>query len=71
MTSDTFTSIEEIQKDLISKANIKEVLSLLKNKTDIEDVNKALTQIHEELDLKCSNEYVIIKSSYFILIPYI
>ena len=74
MTSDTFNSIEEIQKDLMSKANIKEVLSLLKNKTDIEDVNKALTQIHEELDLKCSNEYVSYKTfligSYVLLVQH-
>jgi len=51
--SDTRGSIEDIQKDLVMKANIKETLNLLKNKADIDDVNKALTQIHEELDAKC------------------
>jgi len=35
MTTDTFQAIEELQKDNLSKANIKEVLSLLKNKTGI------------------------------------
>lgn len=54
--TDTRSSLEEIQKDLMMKANIKEILSLLKNKADIDDVNKALTQIHEELDSKCAME---------------
>jgi hypothetical protein len=58
MTTDTFQAIEEIQKDLMAKSNIKEVLTLLKNKPDIDDVNKALTQVHEELDLKCNLEQV-------------
>jgi len=31
---------------------------MLKGKTEIEDVNKALTQIHEELDQKNSLESV-------------
>jgi vacuolar-type H+-ATPase catalytic subunit A/Vma1 len=55
--TDTRNSLEEIQKDLVMKANIKETLNLLKNKADIDDVNKALTQIHEELDAKCSIEH--------------
>ena len=31
--SDAFQAIEDLQKDVMSKANIKEVVSLLKNKT--------------------------------------
>lgn len=54
--SDSRGLIEELQKDLMMKSNIKEILSLLKNKADIDDVNKALTQIHEELDTKCNIE---------------
>lgn len=54
--ADTRNSIEDINKDLMMKANIKEILNLMKNKADIDDVNKALTQIHEELDAKCSLE---------------
>jgi hypothetical protein len=56
--SDTRNSLEEIQKDLMMKSNIKEILNLMKNKADIDDVNKALTQIHEELDTKCNSEQV-------------
>lgn len=62
--ADTRNSIEEMQKDLMMKSNIKEILNLLKNKADIDDVNKALTQIHEELDIKCNLEQV--KQSVFI-----
>jgi hypothetical protein len=56
--NDTRFAIDELQKDLMMKANIKEMLTLLKNKSDIDDVNKALSQIHEELDLKCNIEHV-------------
>ena len=56
--NDSRNSIEEIQKDLMMKSNIKEILSLMKNKADIDDVNKALTQIHEELDSKCNTDQV-------------
>jgi hypothetical protein len=57
--NDTRQAVDELQKDLMMKANLKEMLHLLKNKSDIDDVNKALTQIHEELDLKCNVEQVI------------
>ena len=50
--------IESIEKEIITKSNIKENLNLLKNKSEIDDVNKALTQIHEELDSKCGIEQV-------------
>jgi hypothetical protein len=56
--TDTRSAVEEIQRDLMMKANIKEMLNLLKNKSDIDDVNKALTQIHEELDAKTAVEQV-------------
>ncbi len=56
--NDTRMAIEEVHKDLMMKANIKEMITLLKNKSDIDDVNKALSQIHEELDLKCNTEQV-------------
>ena len=54
--AETRNSFKDIQKDLMMKSNIKEILNLMKNKADIDDVNKALTQIHEELDAKCSLE---------------
>ena len=34
------------------KANIKEIITYLKGKANIDDVNKALIEIHNELDLK-------------------
>ena len=54
MVKETFSAINDLQKDIMSKSNINEVISLIKNKTEIEDVNKALIQIHDELDTKCS-----------------
>lgn len=56
---ETRNTIDYIQKDLVIKANIKEVFLHLKNKAEIDDVNKALTQIHDELDLKTNQEQVI------------
>lgn len=55
---DTRAAIEETQKELVMKANIKEILNLMKNKAEIDDVNKALTQIHDELDHKAGVEQV-------------
>ncbi len=40
MAQDTFQAIEDLQKDLMSKSNIKEVLSLMKNKTGKEFYNR-------------------------------
>ena len=60
MASDTFQAIEDLQKDVMGRASVKEVISLIKNKTEVEDVNKALTQIHEELDTKIGNDIVSI-----------
>jgi len=55
---DTRLALDEIQKDSLMKANIKEVLNLLKNKPDIYDVNASITKITEELDQKCALEKV-------------
>ena len=33
MVTDTFQAIEELQRDITSKSSIKEVISLIKNKT--------------------------------------
>lgn len=51
-------SMDDIQKDLMVKANIKEILNLLKNKPDLNEVNSAITRITEELDQKCPIEKV-------------
>lgn len=45
-----------IFQDIILKANIKDVCTLLDTKARIEDVNKSLTEIHKELDNKPSND---------------
>ena len=55
---DTRLALDDFQKDLLMKANIKEVLNLLKNKPDINDVNSSITKITEELDQKCSLDKV-------------
>ena len=41
------------------KANIKEMISLLKNKPDLIDINTSITRITEELDAKLTLEKVI------------
>ena len=46
--------IQEMKNDIILKSNIDETMSYLKNKADINDVNIALNQIHDELDIKLS-----------------
>ena len=38
--------------DINTKANIKEILSFLKNKAEVDDVNKALIDIHNEIEKK-------------------
>ena len=52
--NDTYLIIEEIKKELMIKSNIKEMISLLNKKSDIDKVNNALIHITEDLDLKCS-----------------
>ena len=46
--------IQEVKNDLILKSNIDETMSYLKDKANISDVNRALNQIHDELDIKLS-----------------
>ena len=56
--NDTRIAIDDIHKDLMIKANIKEMLSLLKNKPDLMDINNSITKITEELDLKLTLDKV-------------
>lgn len=51
-------AIEDINKDLMIKANIKEMISLLKNKPDLIDINNSITKITEELDMKLTLDKV-------------
>ncbi|OMJ77346.1 hypothetical protein SteCoe_23096 [Stentor coeruleus] len=44
--------IQELAKDILLKASIKDICTLLDMKANIEDVNIALTEIHRELDIK-------------------
>jgi hypothetical protein len=44
--------IEEIQNHLLQKSNIKDVCALLDMKSNIDDVNKALGDLHEEIEVR-------------------
>lgn len=44
--------LDDIGRDMGSKANIKDVCTLLDLKANIEDVNKALKDVHTDLDNK-------------------
>ena len=46
--------MEDFSKDILLKANIKDVISLLDMKSNIEDVNKVFFEINKELDLKAN-----------------
>ena len=48
----TSNALEDFSKDMLLKANIKDVCSLLDMKSNIEDVNKVFFEINKELDLK-------------------
>lgn len=48
------TKLDELQKDLLLKASIKDLCTLLDMKANIEEVNIALVGIHTELDQKNS-----------------
>lgn len=45
-----------MQKELMMKANIKDVSTIIDKKASIDDVNKALIEVHKELDLKSSQQ---------------
>eukprot|EP00357_Protocruzia_adherens_P011027 CAMPEP_0114975776 /NCGR_PEP_ID=MMETSP0216-20121206/2296_1 /TAXON_ID=223996 /ORGANISM="Protocruzia adherens, Strain Boccale" /LENGTH=802 /DNA_ID=CAMNT_0002336613 /DNA_START=61 /DNA_END=2469 /DNA_ORIENTATION=+ len=49
-------ALEDVGKDMLLKANIKDVCTLLDMKSNIDDVNKALTEVHKELDQKSAAE---------------
>lgn len=52
--NDSRCALEEMQKELSLKSNLKEVNLLICKKADIEKVNQALIQVTEDLDAKCS-----------------
>ena len=52
----TRIAIEELSKELLSKAYVKDVCTLLDMKASIDDVNSALMDIHKELDSKISTQ---------------
>lgn len=49
-------TLSNMKTDLERKANIKDVCLILDQKPNIDDVNKALTEIHTELDTKASED---------------
>ena len=46
----------QLEEDIGQKSNIKDVCTLLDKKSNIEDVNRALSEIHTELDSKTEDE---------------
>lgn len=48
----TKSILDDVGRDMSSKANIKDVCTLLDLKANIEDVNKALKDVHGDLDSK-------------------
>lgn len=47
---------EMFKKELVLKASIKDVCILLDSKANIEDINKALSEIHKEIELKANHD---------------
>ncbi|CAG9312921.1 unnamed protein product [Blepharisma stoltei] len=50
--SSTKLALEEVARDMLVKSNIKDMCTLLDMKANIDDVNKVLSEIHKELDVK-------------------
>ena len=70
--NDSRAVLDEMQKELSMKSNLKDINLLICKKADIEKVNQALIQITEDLDGKCSIQQVkislLLKYYYFSLI---
>lgn len=49
-------SLDSLEKEMLLKANIKDVCTLLDMKANISDTNRALSEIHKELDTKVNFE---------------
>jgi hypothetical protein len=57
MTSESIAKkLCQVSEDLSQKPNIKDVCVLFDQKANIEDVNKALEEIHTELDSKANDD---------------
>ncbi|CAG9318475.1 unnamed protein product [Blepharisma stoltei] len=52
----TKTALEEVARDMLVKANIKDMCTLLDMKANVDDVNKILSDIHKELDSKARGD---------------
>lgn len=48
--------LDSLENDLASKINADEVKDMINQKCNIDDVNKALTVVHDELDTKANSE---------------
>jgi len=55
----TTSILDEVGRDMGSKANIKDVCTLMDLKANIEDVNKALKDVHKDLDGKTEQKTVV------------
>jgi hypothetical protein len=47
-------NLDILTKDLVLKANVKDICQLLDQKANVEDINKILLEIHKELDAKAA-----------------
>lgn len=52
----TELALEDVAKDMLIKCNIKDVCALLDMKANIDDTNKALSEVHKELDSKLNTD---------------
>lgn len=52
----TNNALEDFSKEMLLKANIKDICALLDMKCNIEDVNKVFLEIHKEMDLKTNHD---------------
>lgn len=55
----TKAALEEVGKDMLLKASVKDICTLLDMKASVEDVNQALMDVHKELDSKANHHEVI------------
>ena len=51
----TELALEDVAKDMLLKCNIKDICALLDMKPNIDDINKALSEVHKELDNKLNS----------------
>lgn len=59
LRNETQQFVERLQKQIENKSNIVDVCALLDMKSNIEDVNTALTEIHNSIELRVEKEIYV------------